>query len=180
MRIWGTVCMAIQIYYAVSIVEKVTLNISNKSRQMSFSESYFVGWVSFSKEENETKKNYRSYLAPNQCWVAEAVKDEQRWSWSIYRHSHTHRNCFPCWWVLLVFHQIYIPSQCYCNSSCGRMPPRTLSIFTLPFNMVNTSTFLSLKTIKLHNKKWKRPETMKRVRHDLFFHQEKSILSAGC
>ena len=35
--------MAIQIYYAVSIVEKVTLNISNKSRQMSFSESYFVG-----------------------------------------------------------------------------------------------------------------------------------------
>ena len=50
-----------------------------------------------------------------------------------------------------------------------QVPPLTFSIFGLPFNMVNTSTFLSLKTIKLHNKKWKRPETMKRVRHELFF-----------
>ena len=53
------------------------------------------------------------------------------------------------------------------------------TIFGLPFNMVNTSTFLSLKTIKLHNKKWKRPETMKRVRHELFFIKKNRYLQLG-
>ena len=38
----------------------------------------FLAEFPFLKKKMNPQKIYRSYLAPNQCWVAEVVKDEQR------------------------------------------------------------------------------------------------------
>ena len=126
-------------------------------------------------ELNESTKSHKSYLAQNLCWVVEAGEDEQRWSWFLSL-------------------QPYSPKLSSLSMSPPAPPPNSHPLSMLSQTLLcqdassdfsnfcfalqyeaNTSTFISLKTIKLEETRNNEKSSPWGV-----FHRERSILTVGC
>ena len=126
-------------------------------------------------ELNESTKSHKSYLAQHLCWVVEAGEDEQRWSWLLSLQPYSPK----------LSSLSMSPPAPPSNSHPLSMLSQTLMCqdassdfsnfcFALQYE-ANTSTFISLKTIKLEETRNNEKSSPWGV-----FHRERSTLTVGC